>query len=325
MLPVYIIAELGINHNGNVSICKELIRSAKQCGVDSVKLQLLSPKLISADPYLIKVQEASIFNYSEWIQIIDYAQNIGIELFSSIGDVESFKLFKKLKLKRVKLSSSNLNNYPLHELVAKLRLPVILSTGDGTWTEIEKVVEYYNSLNIDISIMHCISNYPTKSRDTYLNVIPYLSRKLKVPVGFSDHTEGVLASVVAVALGAVIIEKHLTLDKNMKGPDHKSSLNVNEFKLLVNEIRETEKMKGDTNKLLQKRKGSSKIQSKIRRSIVLKEKKEAGYIIMKKDILVARPVCHVDNEICPHDYKMIIGKCLSKTIKAFEPICHNHF
>ena len=325
MPPVFIIAELGINHNGNVSICKEMIRSAKQCRADAVKLQLLSPKLISADPYLIKVQEASVFNYSECMELIDYAQDIGIELFSSIGDVESFKLFKRLKLKRVKLSSSNLNNYPLHELVAKLKLPVILSTGDATWSEIERIVKYYNSSGIDVSIMHCISDYPTKLKDTYLNVIPYFAGKLKVPVGFSDHTEGVLTSVAAVALGAVMIEKHFTLDKSMEGPDHQFSMNDKEFELLVDQIRETEKMMGSAKSLFGLRSGESRLKSKVRRSIVFKEKKEAGYTIKEKDVLVARPIWHTDDEVNTYDYKMIIGKRLSKSINAFEPISHSNF
>ncbi|MFC1954048.1 N-acetylneuraminate synthase family protein [Chloroflexota bacterium] len=320
--PCFIVAELGINHNGNLDICKKMVRSAKECGADAVKLQLVRPKLVSSDPWFIEAHQRAKFTYEECLEVKRFAQSTSIGIFSSIGDVESFKMFKRLGFNIVKISSSNLNNLPLHEMVVKLRLPVIISTGDAFLPEIARVVDFYKSSGIDLALTHCISHYPTKPEETFLKAIPYLKDVFGVTVGFSDHTEGILTSVTAIALGAQIIEKHFTLDKKMEGPDHKFSLNPEEFSLLVSQIRETESTLASPRDYFPQT--LVRKESAIRRAIVFTHDKSAGYVVKGKDIFIGRPKYHCDNEIDPFDYRKVTGKRLIKDIGPFEPLTYEH-
>ena len=299
-----------------------MIRSAKKCGANSVKLQILTPELISSTPWIIDAQKKAQLTYDEYLEIKKFAEKMDIEIFSSIGDIESFQLFKRLKFKKVKISSSNLNNFQLHEKICDLECPVILSTGDARLSEIKRTVDFYKTKNIDISVTHCIPKYPTKLENTYLKTIPYLKKTFNIPIGFSDHTRGVLASIVAVALGATIIEKHFTIDNNMPGPDHHFSLNPDEFSLLVDRIRETEKTLGNPDEYFKNI--NKKKESNVRRAIVFIKNKKAGYKIKLEDVIIARPKKHSKNEIDPFDYKEVIGKKLKKNINAFEPIEFDH-
>ena len=321
-MSVFIVAELGINHNGNLDICKKMVESAKECRADAVKLQLLTPKLISSSPWLIEAQQKAKLTYEEYAEVKRFAESIGVRIFSSIGDVESFKMFKLLGFNRVKISSSNLNNWPLHEMVAELGLSVIVATGDAFLPEIARVVAFYKSSGINLALTHCISHYPTKPEETFLRAIPYLKDAFGVTVGFSDHTKGTLTSVAAVALGAEIIEKHFTLDKEMKGPDQQFSLNPEEFSLLVSQIRETENTMGSPHEYFFQKVG--KEESIIRRAIVFTHDKSAGHVISAEDIFVGRPKYHCDTEIDPFDYKKVIDKRLTKDIGAFEPLTYEH-
>lgn len=321
-MNTFIVAELGINHNGDLNICKKMVESAKECGVDAVKLQLLSPMLISSVPWLIEAQQRAKLSEEEFREVKEFAESIDIEIFSSIGDVESFNLFKLLAFKRVKISSSNLNNLPLHEMVVELGLPVILSTGDAFLPEIAKVVTFYRSRGINLSLTHCISHYPAKPEETVLKAIPYLKNAFGISVGFSDHTDDTLASIVAVALGAEIIEKHFTLDKEMEGPDHNFSLDPKGLSLLVSQIRMTEKTLGSPHEYFLQ--GIGKEESIIRRAIVFAHNMSAGNVIGVEDILIARPKFHCVKEIHPFDYRKVVGSRLIMDIGAFEPLTYNH-
>jgi sialic acid synthase SpsE len=321
-MRTYIVAELGINHNGDIDICRNMIASAKACGADAVKLQILTPRLISSVPWLIKAQEKAQFRFEEYQEIIRYARSIGIDIFASTGDIESARLFSRLGLTRIKISSSNLKNWPLHDFVADLGIPVILSTGDSFLSEVVKVVEFYRSRRIDISLTHCISRYPAKPEETCLKVIPFFKDMFGIKVGFSDHTPGVLTSVIAVALGAEIIEKHFTLDKSMEGPDQHFSLDPAELSLLVSQVRQTEQLLQDPYDYYFK--SLNVDESIIRRSIIFTEDKPEGYQIKKEDIIVGRPICHSPNEIDPSDYTRVIGAVLKRPIKPFEPLQFSH-
>lgn len=320
-MKTFIVAELGINHNGNLDICKKMIESAKKCGADAVKIQLVQPRYISAVPWLVKVQEETSLPLKDLFKAREHAERLGIEMFSSIGEVKSIKTFKKLDFKKVKISSSNLKNLPLHEEVVKLGLPVLVSTGDAFLSEIAKVVDFYKSKGADLTLLHCIAHYPTKAEEMFLRTIPYLKRTFAVPVGFSDHSEGILSSVAAVVIGAEVIEKHFTLDKKMKGPDHHFSLNPKELCSLVKQIRQTEASLGSSKDYFCKLKGWKSL---VRRAIIFTQDKKAGYIVKARDLFIARPKFYCTNEIDAFDYKKIIGKKLIKAIKAFDPLTFDH-
>jgi N,N'-diacetyllegionaminate synthase len=316
-MKTHIIAELGINHNGDINLCKKMITEAKKCGANSVKLQILKPRNISSDPNLIKAQESASFKEGEIFELNQFCKKNNIEIFSSVGDIESLKLFKKFNYSKIKLSSSNLNNWQLHEEVVKLKIPVIASVGDASFDEIETVVNFYTGKKINISIMHCIPDYPTKIEDTHLNMIPFLKDSFQIPVGFSDHSTIPEISILSIAYGATIIEKHFTLDKSMSGPDHHFSLNPEEFKLLVSGIKVAEKAGGNIFEYFKKVKEKKSL---VRRSIVFNKSRKKGHIIKQKDIIIARPKYYSRLAIDPLFYKKIIGLSLNKNLKSFEPI-----
>lgn len=325
MKETFIIAEIGINHNGDYEICREMLRVAKDVGADAAKLQLLTPTIISANESLIRAQENATLTLSEYRNLIKYANAIDLELFSSIGDIESYKIFEELGFSRAKISSSNLNNYQLHEKVAELKIPVVVSSGDATIAEILTLVDFYRSRSVDISLLHCISNYPAKGQDANISVIPFLKQLTTIPIGYSDHVEGSLASVTAVALGAQIIEKHFTLDKGLEGPDHGFSADPIELSNLIQNIRSVECMLGDADQYFMYMQNCRKAQSLVRRAIVFTSDKPKGYSIEEADIVIARPTHHTIDEIMTIDYKKILGMELKQNIKRFDPLSFHHF
>jgi N,N'-diacetyllegionaminate synthase len=291
--------------------------AAKKCGADAVKLRILKPKNISDDINLINAQESASLKEKDIFEVNNFCKKIGIDIFSSVGDVDSLDLFKKFNYSKIKLSSSNLNNWQLHEKVARLKIPVILSVGDAFFDEIQTVVNFYIRKKIKISVMHCISDYPAKIDNIHLNLIPFFKKFFQVPVGFSDHSLGTEASIISVAYGATVVEKHFTLDKSMNGPDHHFSLNPEEFKLLVSGIRFAEKATGNVCEYFRKLKDKKSI---VRRLIVSKRDIKKGNKIKENDILIARPKYQSNLAINPFFYKKIIGLTLNKDLKRFEPI-----
>lgn len=312
----FIIAEAGVNHNGNINIAKKLIDSAVESGVDAVKFQTFkSENLVvqnapkaeyqkkttgSGDQFqMLKSLELSL---EEHIILKRYCEEKRILFMSTPFDFESVDLLEKLDTQLYKVSSGDLTNIPLLKYIAGLNKPMIVSTGMANLGEVEEAVEAIKKAgNNKISLLHCTSSYPAIYEDVNLNAMITLKNAFKLPVGYSDHTNGMEVSIAAVAMGAKIIEKHFTLDKNMEGPDHKASLNPQELKNMVIGIRNIEKAIGDGIKRCNRIEEKNKFVS--RKSIVAKRIIKKGEIISLDVVDIKRP----EGGILPKYIENIIG------------------
>ena len=243
----FIIAEIGINHNGSVKNAKELIKKAKEINVDAVKFQIkdieksFSKELLDS-PYegqnsfgktYREHKEFLEFNFDELKEIYDYANEIGIICFSTPFDVTSVEILEKLKNPIYKISSFHVTDIPLIEAICKTKKPIILSTGMSSLQEIENAVKIIKDKGNELILLQCTSCYPTDDKDVNLRVINSYKNKFEVLVGYSGHERGTSITSAAVVLGACVLERHFTLDRTMKGPDHASSVETEGMKLIV--------------------------------------------------------------------------------------------
>ena len=315
---VFIIAEAGVNHNGSIKKAFKLVDIAKKAGADAVKFQsfIASEEISSLAPKakyqmtttnsnesqldMIKKLEFSI---KEQKKIKSYCDKLKIEFISSPFDIKSINNLKKLKIKTVKIPSPEINNLPYLIEISKKFSRIVLSTGMSNIKEIKSAIKILKkNKKKNISILHCISSYPTKLEDLNLNAIRTLKNNFNNIIGFSDHSLGVEGSLLAVAAGARIIEKHFTINRNLNGPDHKVSLSPEQLNELVKKIRKVEKILGNGIKRLQK----SEIENikVVRKSIVAREVIKIGEKLTKKNITTKRP----GTGISPMKWKNIIGK-----------------
>lgn len=299
--PTFIIAEIGINHNGDMNIAKKLIDEAVKCGADAVKFQSFKLDHLFTSPTpetsekerktkedLLKACVPLILSEDDHYQLKDYCKKKKIMFFSTAGDIESFELLKKLEIPLIKISSNDINNFPLLKTIAKSGIPTILSTGMAFLSEVDEAIRLFEDYNHkNLALLHCVSNYPPKIEDLNLNNIITLNNCFEYPIGFSDHTTAIHFSVAAVAMGACIIERHFTLDHNMEGFDHKASLDTQQFKEMVIRIREIEKAKGS----FKKRPVDAEMTSidNMRRSIVAKIDITEDTIITEDMLILKRP------------------------------------
>ena len=298
---VFIIAEIGVNHNGDLELAKKMILAAKNAGADAVKFQTFSAdKLACINTPKVKYQidknnkneshyemlKKLELSFDDHITLDSFCKANNVIFLSTPYDVESAKfLNERLNIKYFKTASADIVDIPLHKYISSTSKPCIISTGMSTLSEIQKVYEIYSSS--DIAFLHCISNYPCSDESLNLNVIRSLSNLFNVPVGFSDHSIGSLAAISAVTLGATIIEKHFTTNKLLNGPDHKASSNPKEFEIFVNQIRRVEKMLGTTLKKLQKEEIDMRNTS--RKSLHLAKDLPMNKVIFEKDLELKRP------------------------------------
>ena len=322
-----IIAEAGVNHNGDINLAKKLVDAALYAGADIIKFQSFKAEQITTKsakktPYQNKAI-GECFNQYEMlknlelsnddIQIIyNYCKKLKIEFLSTAFDIESAFFLKKFELRRYKIPSGELTNLPLIRKICKFNKPIILSTGMATLGEIEKAISNIENEGVSrsqIKLLHCTSEYPAPLEDVNLFAMKTLAETFKVKVGYSDHTEGISVAVAAVALGAEIIEKHLTLDKNMNGPDHKASLEPEEFREMVTQIRNINIALGDGVKRVTKSELNNKIL--VRKSIVASKSIKKGEIFTEENLTTKRP----EYGIKPTMWDEIIGK---KAIKDFD-------
>lgn len=298
----YIIAEIGINHNGDIGNAIKLIKLAKRAKADAVKLQTFEPndvmiKSLGKAPYQKKKNKKSIFEiisnckltHKDHFKIKKICNNLKIELISSPFDLMSAKfLVENLKISKIKIASGEITNYPLIEYLAKKNVPVIISTGMANLKEINDTLNIFRKKkhNKEKILLHCTTSYPTKNSDVNLNVIKTLQKKFMLNVGYSDHTTGYMASLGALSMGATVIEKHITLNNNLKGPDHKASLNPKKFIDFCKKIREMEILLGSSEKKI----NTSEIENikYARKSIVAKKKIYKGEIFNLKNITTKR-------------------------------------
>lgn len=330
--PVFIIAEIGVNHNGDIEIAKKLIDSAKEAGTNCVKFQtFFSDEMISTSAPLAEYQQSTsdVSNQYElvkkleldkeaFMELKNYAENKGLFFLSTPFDMKSVDILDELGIEAFKISSGEINNKPLIEKIASCKKPIILSTGTSNLAEIKEATTWISKKGVtDLVLLQCTSSYPTKIEDCNLLTIPLLKNEFNVPIGFSDHTIDSLSAIVSIGLGARIIEKHITLDRNMDGPDHKLSLSPDELKIFVQNIRNAEKSLGTGKKVcLPCEEDVKKI---ARKSLVTIRSIKKGEKIHSEDIGIKRPAGGIE----PKFFEKIIGKKASRDLKLGEAINWN--
>lgn len=328
--PCFIIAEAGVNHNGDVTLAKKLIDIAYDSGADAVKFQTfraedIVTKTAEKAKYQKKATNSSESQYemikkleltrNDFKDLADYALKKGIVFLSSPFDKDSVDLLDDIGVTAYKVASGEITNFPLLTYIAKKGKPIILSTGMATLGEIDDAIKHIvNQDNTNIVLLHCITNYPAKIETSNLRVIQTLNCTFKVPVGFSDHTIGINASVAAVALGARIIEKHFTVDKFLSGPDHKASLEPQKLKEMIKAIRDIELALG--NGIKRPIKEEQEIKKIVSRSIVARVVIPVGTIITQDMLTVKRPGVGIS----PKHIDLIIGRKAKKSIDNDELI-----
>jgi len=261
-MAVFIIGEIGINHNGSLELAKKLIDAAAEAGCDAVKFQKRTVELVYTKEYLDSPRESPWgttqraqkegleFGKAEYDEIDRYCRQKGLEWFASAWDVESQRFLQQYNLKYNKVASAMLTRDDLLEEIAGEGRYTFLSTGMSTWEEIDHAVEIFRKHKCPFELMHCNSTYPMAEEDANLNLIRTLKARYACKVGYSGHETGIQVSVLAVAAGASSIERHITLDRSMYGSDQKASIESEELKTLVREIRRAERILGSGEKVL---------------------------------------------------------------------------
>ncbi len=299
----FIIAELSANHNGDIEIAKETIRAAKKAGADCIKLQTYTADTITLDvknehfkidqgtawdgKYLYDLYKEAFTPWEWHKELFDLAKEEGLICFSSPFDKSAVDFLENLNAPAYKIASFEITDIPLINYVASKGKPIIISTGIADESDIELAIETCkNAGNHDISILKCTSAYPANPEDANLLTIPEIKEKFEVIPGLSDHTLGIEAPVVAVSLGAKVIEKHFILDKEMGGVDSHFSLDQSEFKAMVDAVRITEKMLGKVDFEMNDKKKTSR---EFSRSLFVAEDMKAGDTISEKNVRSVRP------------------------------------
>lgn len=320
--PVFVIAEAGVNHNGDIKLAKKLIDTAREAGADAVKFQTFNPTMLATenapkaayqDPSRRESQQAMLSRLAlteeNFKELKEYAERKNIIFLSTpFGEKEALFL-QKLNLDAFKVGSGDANNIPLLTLIGGFKKPVILSTGMMTLQDINESVTALKKTNTEIIILHCTSSYPTPPSEVNLRSMLTIQKKFGYIVGLSDHSEGVEVVIGAVALGASVIEKHITLDKAMEGPDHTTSLEPQEFKQMVESIKIIEKALGSDKKIITP--SEKEIIAVARKSIVALRDIQKGVKIKKDDLILKRPGTGLE----PKNLSKVIGRLAKKDIK----------
>lgn len=311
--PVFVIAEVGQNHNGDMDLAKRLIKEAARAGADAVKFQtIFADGLVTDDDPGFERLKVLEFGPGQHQELSRIAKEAGIIFFSTPFDEKGVDLLGKIDVPLYKIASGDLTNLPLIEYVARKRRPVIISTGTAGMEEVKEAVAAVG--HKEVILLHCVSNYPAKIKDVNLRAIQEMEKVFEMPVGFSDHTEGKMASFLAVASGALVIEKHFTVDKNLPGPDHLLSLDPDEFQEMVREIRMVEKALGNPAK--EPAASELPIQKLARRGLKAKVEIKEGESITGEMVAILRP----EIGITPKHLKEIIGRRAKSAIKKNEAI-----
>lgn len=325
--PTYIIAEVGVNHNGDMNLAKKLIDIAVECGADAVKFQTFkAEKLVSRKAQQAEYQVTNLKNktsqyemlkklelkFEDFIILKEYCETKGIEFISTPFDIESAVFLKDIGVHAMKIGSGDLTNIPFLQEIDKLGIPVILSTGMSNLNEVEEAVNALS--NTQVALLHCTSNYPAPFEDVNLKAMLTLETSFNKIVGYSDHTLGNEISISAVTLGAKIIERHFTLDQNLPGPDHKASLEPQDLLNLVKSIRNVEISLGDGIKRCMPSERST-LQVARKSLIALRDIKE-GEVFNHENLGIKRPGCGIEPKFLP----LLLGKTARKTIKADETL-----
>jgi N-acetylneuraminate synthase/N,N'-diacetyllegionaminate synthase len=334
MKKVIIIAEAGVKHNGDIKLAKKLIDVACEAKVDYVKFQsfkadkLVSPTAKKANYQIKNTRDEDDSQYQmlkqlelsfeDHVELISYCSSKDIKFFSTAFDVEGISYLSSLDLGVFKIPSGELTNFPYLRAIANTGLPVILSSGMANLEEIQKSVNVLISNGTkknQITVLHCNTEYPTPMEDVNLKAMLTIKEKLDVSIGYSDHTLGIEVPIAAVAMGAEVIEKHFTLDRNLKGPDHKASLEPNELKEMVKSIRNIEKAISG-NGIKEASSSEKKNINIARKSIHLAIDLKSGSVITEDDIIPLRP----GDGICAMNWEKVIGKKVNTDLEKFSKL-----
>jgi len=335
----YIIAEIGANHNGDVGLAKKLIDTAKSCGADAAKFQSWAPdSVVSKEEFdrntsyndgdggkkhfgsLREMVEKYYLNESQHSELKEHCDKIGIDFCSTPFSTEEADMLNKFDIPFYKIASMDINNHQLLKYVAQFKKPVILSTGMATLSEISAAIDLIESQgNEEIILLHCISIYPPKYQDINLNNIEMLRKTFGYPAGFSDHSIGTAIPLAATTLGACVIEKHFTLDKDMPGWDHAISADPAELKIIVDESRNIVDALGNYRRTVSDDEEAKKL--KFRRSAVANKQLFKDHIIERGDIDFKRP----GTGIPPDKIDTLVGRRLKIDLDHDELFKPEHF
>lgn len=330
--PTYIIAEIGVNHNGSIDLAIKSIDAAKKCGADAVKFQLFQANLLASDDadlvtYQKKVQTNNQkemlkqleLTKEQFTYLFNYCKQQKIQFLATPFDCESAIFLNQLGVEAFKVSSGDLTNYPLLKKLTTFQKPLLLSTGMSTMEEIKHTVSMLNLREYPFILFHCTSSYPALYEELHLNAIYPLQNEFQTIIGYSDHSLGIEVPIAAVSIGYKLIEKHFTLDKNLPGPDHEASLEPKEFKQMVESIRNIEKSFG----LKEKKVTQSEEETKrlTRRSLYAAKDLLAGHMITEADLQILRPLAEIE----AIDFTNVVGKTLCTNKRKGEPLSWSDF
>lgn len=330
MKSVYIIAEAGVNHNGNFKLAKQLVLEAKKAGANAVKFQtFIAENLVTKYAQKAQYQKQSEdlsetqfqmlkkleLTYDEHYILKGLCESLGLTFLSAPFDLESIDLLEKLNLVCYKLPSGEITNYPYLVRIARTHKPVILSTGMSTLEEVDDAIQILKGNGTaEITLLHCNTQYPTPVEDVNLRAMLTLKEKFNVQVGYSDHTLGIEVPIAAAAMGARVIEKHFTISKAMEGPDHKASLEPQEFSAMVKAIRNIEIAMGNGIKQCSVSEKSNITVA--RKSIVALKNIRKGEIFSEENLTTKRP----GDGISPMRWPDVLGKTAYFDFKKDEMI-----
>ena len=326
MKKTFIIAEIGQAHDGSLGILHSYIDALSETGIDAVKFQTHIAEAESSEhePFRTKFSyvdktrydywKRMEFSHEQWEGIKEHCDEVGLEFMSSPFSNKAVDLLEEVGVKRYKVGSGEISNLLLLEKIARTRKPIILSSGMSSWVEITSAINFLKPYGNLVSILQCTTSYPTKPGQWGLEVIPKLIKKYQTPVGFSDHSGMIHPSIAAVSLGATIIEFHIVFDKDIFGPDSKSSLNLHEAKILVKSIRDLEI---EFNKKHDKKisKGINNLKTMFEKSMAVNKSLKAGHILSFEDLEAKKPKGY---GIDANQFKKIIGKKVKNSLKQWD-------
>lgn len=339
----FVIAEAGVNHNGSEELALQLVDTAARCGADAVKFQTFTAdKLVRRGAPKAAYQAATTGEGDQHSMLaplelsaamhralFDRCVMRGIEFMSTPFDEDAVDFLVALGMRRIKISSGEITNYPFLRHLARKDVQMILSTGMATLSEIEDATAVIRAeraaaglcspLQEILTVLHCTSNYPAALGDVNLRAIRTIADAIQVPVGYSDHTLGIAVSTAAVALGATVIEKHFTLDKSMPGPDHQASLAPEELAAMIAQIRAVELALGDPRK--QPTAAELPVRELVRRSVTSSRDLDAGEPLQPGDVCLLRPGIGIP----PSELDLVIGLSLKSPVKAGTTLNWSHF
>jgi len=329
----FIIAEAGVNHNGDVNLAKRLIDAASDAGADAVKFQTFHADNVvtctaekagyqknttPSDESQYEMLKKLELSDDVFLELSDYAKKRGILFLSTPFDEDSVDFLDRIDVPAFKIPSGEITNFPLLKKIAGKKKTIILSTGMASLGEVEDAFFYLKKCSsVDIILLHCTTSYPASIHSVNLRAMETLRCAFKVPVGYSDHTVGITIPVAAVAMGACVLEKHFTLDRTLPGPDHKASLEPEELQAMVKAIRDIERARGNGIKELNEEEES--IKKVARRSIVARCDINTGDMLNDSNLAIKRPGTGIESKY----YDMIIGKQIKKNIKKDTIITWN--